>query len=114
MNEREEVWLRHMLDAGREALAFMQGRTSQDLTDDRMFFLAMVKELEIIGEAAGRISEETRQELPEIPWSMVVAMRNRLVHAYEAISHPLVWSALSVHLPELIAALDKALPPFIE
>jgi uncharacterized protein with HEPN domain len=114
MNEREEVRLRHMLDAGREALAFMEGRTSEDLADDRMFFLAMVKELEIIGEAAGRISEETRQSLREIPWTMVVAMRNRLVHAYESISHPLVWSALTVHLPELIASLERVVARYPE
>jgi len=100
MNEREEVRLRHMLDAGREALGFMEGRTSEALVNDRLFFLAMVKVLEIIGEAAGRISEETRQSLPEVPWVAIVAMRNRLVHAYESISHPLVWSALSVHLPD--------------
>jgi uncharacterized protein with HEPN domain len=114
MNEREEVRLRHMLDAGREALGFMEGRTSEDLVGDRMFFLALVKELEIIGEAAGQISEETRQSLPGIPWTMVVAMRNRLVHAYESISHALVWSALTVHLPELIAALEKAVPPILD
>ena len=59
--------LLHMRDAAREALSFLEGRTSQNLLSDRMFLLAALKEIEIIGEAAGQISEESRKTLPRIP-----------------------------------------------
>ena len=59
MNESDVIRLRHMLDAAREALAFIAGRSSEDLSRDRMLVLALVKEIEIIGEAASRISDES-------------------------------------------------------
>ena len=69
MNESDVIRLRHMLDAVREALSFVAGRSSQELGRDRMLLLALVKEIEIIGEAASRISDESRNALPQIPWS---------------------------------------------
>jgi hypothetical protein len=71
-----------MLDAGREALSFIEGRTREDLLRDRMLLLALIKEIEIIGEAASRISAESKKKLPDVPWPLVVGMRNRLIHAY--------------------------------
>jgi uncharacterized protein with HEPN domain len=82
MNDRERVRLQHMPDAASEALSFLQGRTSEDLRRNRMFMLAVVKEIEIIGEAANQISDESRKTLPRIPWPKIVAMRNRVIHAY--------------------------------
>jgi uncharacterized protein with HEPN domain len=76
------VRLRHMLDAAREALAFGTGRTSDDLTRDRVLTLALVKCIEIIGEAAAKVSTQTRASTPQIPWSDIIGMRNRLIHAY--------------------------------
>ena len=56
-----------MLDAAREAISFAENRTLDDLKSDRMFLLAAVKDIEILGEAASRISTETRQAIPEVP-----------------------------------------------
>ena len=61
MNESDVIRLRHMLDAAREALSFVAGRSGEDLRRDRMLVLAPVKEIEIIGEAASRISDESRK-----------------------------------------------------
>jgi uncharacterized protein with HEPN domain len=109
MNESDVIRLRHMLDAAREALSFIAGRSSEDLGRDRMLVLALVKEIEIIGEAANRISDESRKALPRIPWPKIVAMRNRLIHAYADVDLSIVWDTLTGALPELLRELEIAL-----
>ena len=78
MRRADEIRLRHMLDAAREAVAFARDRTRGELAVDRQLILAVVKDLEILGEAASRVSESNRVELPNVPWTKIVAMRNRL------------------------------------
>jgi uncharacterized protein with HEPN domain len=95
-----------MLDAAREAISFATGRSRQDLDQDRMRALALVKCIEIIGEAAATMSDEARAEYPQIPWRSIVAMRNRLIHAYFNIDLDRVWDTVVDDLPELLAALD--------
>jgi uncharacterized protein with HEPN domain len=73
--------LRHMLDAANEALEFIHGKNRSDLDTDRMLVLSLVKELEIIGEAANKVSVETRSQSNAIPWQDISGMRNRLIHA---------------------------------
>ena len=109
MNESDVIRLRHMLDAAREALSFIAGRNSEDLSRDRMLVLALVKEIEIIGEAASRISDESRKALPRIPWPKIIAMRNRLIHAYADVDLSVVWDTLTGALPELLRELEIAL-----
>lgn len=82
MQKTDTVRLRHMLDAAREALTFAQGRSRSDLDKDRMLVLALVKSIEIIGEAASKVSLETCSAVPGLPWSSIVGMRNRLIHTY--------------------------------
>ena len=109
MNESDVIRLRHMLDAAREALSFIARRSSEDLNRDRMLVLALVKEIEIIGEAASRISDESRKALPRIPWPKIIAMRNRLIHAYADVDLSIVWDTLTGALPELLRELEIAL-----
>jgi len=109
MNESDIIRLRHMLDAAREALSFVAGRNSEDLGRDRMLVLALVKEIEIIGEAASRISDESRKALPRIPWPKIIAMRNRLIHAYADVDLSIVWDTLTGALPELLREFETAL-----
>ena len=109
MNESDVIRLRHMRDAAREALAFIAGRSSEDSSRDRMLVLALIKEIEIIGEAASRISDESRKALPRIPWPKIIAMRNRLIHAYADVDLSIVWDTLTGALPELLRELEIAL-----
>ncbi len=109
MNESDVIGLRHMMDAAREALSFVAGRNSEDLGRDRMLVLALVKEIEIIGEAASRISDESRKALPRIPWPKIIAMRNRLIHAYADVDLSIVWDTLTGALPKLLRELETAL-----
>jgi len=91
MRKDDAIWLRHMLDAAYEAIEFAQGRTRVDLNGDRQLVLALVKDIEIIGEAAYRVSQTARDQLPDIPWDDIIGMRHRLVHAYFDINLDILW-----------------------
>lgn len=106
----DPVRLRHMLDAASEAVSFAQNRTRSDLDTDRMLMLALVRCLEIIGEAASCITKERRDELPQIPWPQMIGMRNRIIHAYFDIRLDVVWRTVAEDLPLLIAELEKIIP----
>jgi uncharacterized protein with HEPN domain len=99
-----------MLDAAREALTFAEGKTEFNIRDNRQLVLSLVKEIEIIGEAASKVSEPTRSQLSQIPWQDIVDMRNRLIHVYFDIDVGVVWDTVSKDLRPLIAALENALP----
>jgi uncharacterized protein with HEPN domain len=98
-----------MLAAAREASSFVAGRARAELDADRMLTLALLKAIEIIGEAGGRVSAECRAELNDIPWPNIVGMRNRLIHGYFDINLDIVWQTATVELLPLIAALESAL-----
>ncbi len=111
MREHDEIRLRHMIDAAREAMSFARGRVRDDLETDRQLLLALVKDIEIIGEAASQVTDSTRQELADIPWNSIIAMRNRLVHAYFSINLDILWSTVQEDLPSLIDLLERSVPP---
>ena len=101
--------LRHMLDAAKEAISFLGGRNQIDLTQDRQLAMALVKEVEIIGEAANRITNATRMELDEIPWLDIIGMRHRLVHAYFDINETILWKTVKEDLPGVVTVLESLL-----
>lgn len=97
-----------MLDA-REAVSFVTGRSERDLETDRMLALALVKCLEIVGEAASQVSAEGRAASPDIPWRSAIGTRNRLIHGYSEIDYNVVWDTVTRDLPPLIVQLEQAL-----
>lgn len=107
MRKDDLIRVRHMLEAAEEAVSFASNRTRTDLDNDRMRTLSIVKSVELIGEAASRVSKEGRDEHPEIPWTDIVAMRNRLIHVYFDIDLDRVWDTVTDDLPPLITALEK-------
>lgn len=109
MLKDDRVRLQHMLDAAQDALSFVAERERRDLDSDRMLVLALVKSIEIIGEAGARVSEEGRNATPDVPWSEIVAMRNRLVHAYFDVDLDVVWATIREDLPTLVVALRDVL-----
>lgn len=109
MRREDEVRLRHMRDAAREAIAFVEGRKRSDLDADRQLLLAIAMDLGILGEAAGRVCADTRDSLPDIPWPLIIGMRNRLIHAYFDLDPDVIWKTVLIDLPGLIAALDRVL-----
>jgi uncharacterized protein with HEPN domain len=109
MRSDDEIRIRHMIDAALEAISFTQDRSRQDLDHDRMLVLSLVKDVEIFGEAASKVSAEARQTHPTIPWREIVAMRNRLIHGYFDIDRDIVWKTVTQELPALVTALDRIL-----
>ncbi|MGH9435458.1 MAG: HepT-like ribonuclease domain-containing protein [Terriglobia bacterium] len=81
------------------------------MDDDRQLNLALVRLLEIIGEAANRVPEEERTRIPEIPWPQIVSLRNRLIHRYDEVDFDILWQIISRDLPQLIVALERRVPP---
>ena len=105
-----------MLDAAREAQAYTAGKARDEFDRDRLLQLGLTRLIEIIGEAAGQVSDEARQRQPTIPWSKIVGMRNRLVHAYFAVNLDILWDTVTLELPVLISQLEtllaeEAMPP---
>jgi uncharacterized protein with HEPN domain len=107
---RDDLWrIGHMLDAIQSAFVFVTGRERADIDTDQMLQFALVRAVEIVGEAASKISPEGRVELPEVAWLDVIGMRNRLVHAYFDINKDILWATVKVSLPELKKALQAYL-----
>jgi len=107
MEINDLVRLRHMLDSGQAVLTFVKGRRRNDLDKDRLLLSGVIRELEIVGEAASKISTKTRKRFPQIPWIEIVGMRNRLIHAYFDIDHDIVWKTVREFLPSLIEEAEK-------
>lgn len=106
----DKIRVQHMIDAAEEAKSFVGDTSEQDFIKNRMLILSVIKEIEIIGEAASRISEVTRLEYPEIPWQDIIGMRNRLIHGYFDVNVKLVWNTVKNNLP----ALNKSLKEIIQ
>ncbi len=100
---------RYMLDAAREAGELVAGRSRADYDRDRTLRLALVRLLEVVGEAASHIPVEFRDEHPEIPWFGVVGLRNRLIHGYDDVDYDIVWQILADDIPSLVSALQDAI-----
>jgi uncharacterized protein with HEPN domain len=103
----DAVRVRHILDAAQEAVAFVSGRSRADLDTDRMLGLALVRLLEIIGEAARGVSENFRELHPEVAWNRMTGMRDRLVHGYFDVNLGVVWETVAQDLPLLIDQVGK-------
>lgn len=105
MSPEDRVRLRHMMEAADEAIGFTAGHSRTTLETDRKTLLAVIRCVEIIGEAATKISETVRCNTPDIPWAAMTGMRNRLIHAYFDIDVDVVWKTTSTELPALSARL---------
>jgi uncharacterized protein with HEPN domain len=98
-----------MLDNAREAVTMIQGKNPQDLNCNRILELALVRLVEVVGEAANRVSVDCRLKYPSIPWQQVIGMRNRLIHGYDKVDLNVLWDTVDDDLPHLIEELEKIL-----
>jgi len=105
MQDEDRIRIGHMIEAAEDALRFIADRSRSGLDTDRMLLFALVRAVEIIGEAATKVSDETRNAHPGIPWKAVIGMRHRLVHAYFDIDADILWVAATVEIPALLTQL---------
>ncbi|ACK69451.1 protein of unknown function DUF86 [Gloeothece citriformis PCC 7424] len=101
--------LKHIRDAAAEALFFIENKTREDLDTNRMLSLALVRLIEIIGEAANHVSESSKTKYVKIPWRQIIGMRNRIIHAYFDVDLEIVWQVITQDLFPLIVEVEKAI-----
>ena len=107
-DDRAYLW--DMLMAAKTVVGFVQGRTLDEYVADLMLRSAVERQVEIIGEAARRVSKEFQDAHPEIPWRPIQAQRHVLAHDYGEIKHDRLWRVADEHVPALIALLDPLVP----
>jgi uncharacterized protein with HEPN domain len=98
-----------MLEHTREVVTPVQGKKRQDLDSERILSLALVRLLEIIGEAASRVTKELQAQNPGVAWSQIVGLRNRLIHGYDSVDMDIRWQIQTADLPRLIVQLETIL-----
>ena len=109
MSNRDQIRFQHMLDAAKAAIAHLSNKKREDLDYDRLLLNGVIRELEILGEAATQITAETREQNKDLPWREMIGMRNRLIHAYFDVDHQAVWRVVKENLPPLILQLQVIL-----
>jgi len=110
MSKRDDqVSLEEMFDHAREAVKLLEELDYHELENDRVLQLAITRLIEILGEAANRVSCETQQRYTEIPWMQIIGMRNRLIHGYDFVDYSILWDTVRVDFPPLIIELERIL-----
>ena len=106
----DDYWrCRHMIEAAEHAIRFVSGRTRADLDHDPMLLFAVVRAIEIIGEASRHISEQMQEDHPEAPWFEMRAIRNKIVHDYMEINTDIIWDTVQNDLPALKPVIENLL-----
>ncbi len=111
LSRRDPANLWDMLEAAEKVQEFLKDKTFEDFMFDDMRRAAVERNLEIIGEAARRVSDELKQEHPEIPWQQIIAQRNVLIHEYGDIDYKEIWQVATFHLSRLIDQIRPLIPP---
>jgi uncharacterized protein with HEPN domain len=111
MSPRDLVYVGHMLDVARKAVAKVQGLPRATYDADENLRLALTHLVQVIGEAARQVSREFTAIHPEIPWEDIVGMRHKVVHDYLGVDDDIVWQVVTEDLPSLLEALEPLVPP---
>lgn len=107
-DDRAYLW--DMLTAAKAVVAFVHAKTLDDYLADLLLRSAVERQVEVIGEAARRVSGDFQDAHPEIPWRPIMAQRHVLAHDYGEIKHDRIWRVATEHVPELIVLLEPLVP----
>src|SRR5205814_5501090 len=108
---RDPQYLLDILEAAKLALTYIAGKTKEEFLEDTLCQDAIIRRLEIIGEAARRISQETRTILPGLTWNAMIGMRNIMIHEYDDVDLHIVWDTVQKDLPLLLTVIEPLVPP---
>lgn len=111
MSKDDLYYIRNMLDFARKITALLQNITRAIYDEDEPLRVTFTHWLQVIGEAARQVSPSFQETHPAIPWKPMIGMRNRIVHDYLGIDDNTVWETVTLRIPELIAELEKLIPP---
>lgn len=110
MTQRDDqVYIGHMIDTANKAINFVSGLSREDFDNNEQLRLAVTHLLQIIGEAARRVSVAFRDTHPQIPWKAIVGMRSKVVHDYLNVDEDVVWDTVKNDLAPLVMELEKLL-----
>jgi uncharacterized protein with HEPN domain len=93
----------------KECLLFSKDKTRKDLDKERMLVLSLIKEIEIIGEAVSKVTDNFKHGHPDIPWADIIGMRNRLIHGYFEVNLDILWNTIKKDIPALLKQVNKIL-----
>jgi uncharacterized protein with HEPN domain len=105
-----QVRLLHMRDYARKITSLVEDKNKEDFQNDEILCLAISRLIELIGEASNKYPKELQNLYPQIPWAKIISMRNRLIHAYEFVDYDVLWDAITINIPALLAELEGILP----
>ena len=108
---RDDAYLYDILESARTAIEYMRGKDWDSFSEDILLQDAVVRRLEIIGEAAGRVSAETQEEYSHLPWLAMKGTRNKVIHEYDSIRLDIIWDIVYKDLPDLVKELEKIISP---
>ncbi len=106
---RDNQYLTDILDAAKMAISYVAGKTEEEFFADTQCQDAVIRRIEIIGEAAHRTSQHTKAKLPQLDWRGMIGMRNVMIHQYDNIDLVTVWDTIQNSLPFLISTLENYL-----
>ena len=104
---RDDAYLFDILESSRTALEYMRGKSWDEFSKDPLLQDAVVRRLEIIGEASGRVTSATQKKHPNLPWQAMKGTRNRIIHEYDTIELDIIWDIVQQDLPLLVKELEK-------
>lgn len=112
MQSKDKIRLRHILDEAADACHYVKDITLDEFAEDGKTVRAVIRSIDVIGEAASKISIEFRKEHPDVPWQKIIGMRNRLIHVYFDIDCNIIWQTVKENLPPLIKQLQSILDSY--
>jgi uncharacterized protein with HEPN domain len=110
MQKDDLIFVGHMLDMAHKAIEKIRTKDRLEFDQDENLHITLLHLVQVIGEAARRVSPAFREVHPEIPWTKIVGMRHRVVHDYMHVDYEAVWEVVTINLPPLITQLEKLVP----
>lgn len=107
MSKDDAAYIGHMLETARKAIEKVERKSRADLDADENLRLALSYLIQILGEAAGRVSSAFRKAHAEVPWSEIIGMRHKVVHDYLGVDYDIVWAVVTEDLPVLAGKLER-------